>query len=74
MGFAFYAKYFTTQGDCSSTPLGCPIVLAEDPITGKDTLKSGAWTFETYHMEPVDTSTLTVSYDGTCGKCLNAPY
>ncbi|KAF2028232.1 glycoside hydrolase, partial [Setomelanomma holmii] len=67
LGFAYYAKYFTTQGDCSQAPLGCPIVLAEDPVTGKDLLTSGAWTYETYHMKPVDASALTVSYDGTCG-------
>lgn len=67
MGFAYYAKYFTTTGDCSTTPLGCPIALAEDPVTGKDTLKSGAWTFEPGHMTPVDPSSLTVSWDGTCG-------
>ncbi|KAF9701801.1 hypothetical protein EKO04_000928 [Ascochyta lentis] len=67
LGFAYYAKYFTTIGDCSASPLGCPIALAEDPITGKDLLTSGAWTFEKQHMAPVDASSLTVSYDGTCG-------
>ncbi|KAJ4374761.1 hypothetical protein N0V83_001837 [Neocucurbitaria cava] len=77
VGFAYYAKYFTTQGDCSSKPLGCPIVLAEDPVTGKDTGTSGAWTFETSHMEPVNATSITVSYDGTCGpdkntKCANS--
>jgi chitinase len=41
VGFACYAKYFTTQGDCSVKPLGCPIVPAEDPVTGKDALTSG---------------------------------
>lgn len=67
LGFAYYAKYFTTQGDCSASPLGCPIVPAEDPITGKDLLTSGAWTFEPSHMKPVDSSALPISYDGTCG-------
>ncbi|KAJ4342149.1 hypothetical protein N0V95_006996 [Ascochyta clinopodiicola] len=67
LGFAYYAKYFTTTGDCSASPLGCPIAPAEDPITGKDLLTSGAWTFEKQHMAPVDASSLTVSYDGTCG-------
>lgn len=66
LGLAFYAKYFTTAGPCSS-PLGCPIVAAEDPVTGKDTLTSGAWTFEKSHMAPVDTARLTTSFDGTCG-------
>ncbi|KAI8938307.1 hypothetical protein NX059_005959 [Plenodomus lindquistii] len=67
LGFAYYAKYFTTQGDCTASPLGCPIVAAEDPITGKDLLTSGAWTFEPAHMKPVDSSSLPISYDGTCG-------
>jgi hypothetical protein len=67
LGFAYYAKYFTTQGDCSASPLNCPIVPAEDPNSGDDTLTSGAWTFEKQHMAPVDVSRLTVSYDGTCG-------
>lgn len=67
LGFAYYAKYFTTAGDCSTSPLGCPIKPAEDPVTGKDLLTSGAWTFERQHMAPVDVSTLTVSTDGTCG-------
>ncbi|KAI4639963.1 hypothetical protein J4E93_008762 [Alternaria ventricosa] len=66
LGFAYYAKYFTTQGDCSASPLNCPIVLAED-AQGKDTLTSGAWTFERSRMRPVDASSLTVSQDGTCG-------
>ena len=67
LGFAYYAKYFTTAGDCSASPLDCPIVPAEDPATGKDLLTSGAWTFEKQHMAPVDVSSLTVSTDGTCG-------
>ncbi|KAI4931293.1 hypothetical protein J4E85_003883 [Alternaria conjuncta] len=66
LGFAYYAKYFTTQGDCSGSPLNCPIVLAED-AQGKDTLTSGAWTFERSRIRPVDASSLTVSQDGTCG-------
>ncbi|KAI4932272.1 uncharacterized protein J4E92_004172 [Alternaria infectoria] len=66
LGFAYYAKYFTTQGDCNGSPLNCPIVLAED-AQGKDTLTSGAWTFERSRMRPVDASSLTVSQDGTCG-------
>ena len=41
LGFALYAKFFKTQGDCSSKPLGCSIVPAEDPQTGADTLTSG---------------------------------
>ncbi|KAF2469331.1 glycoside hydrolase, partial [Lindgomyces ingoldianus] len=67
LGFAYYAKYFTTAGDCTNQPLGCALVSAENPTTGEDALTSGAWTFEKAHMEPVDVSKLTVSIDGTCG-------
>ncbi|KAF2714359.1 carbohydrate-binding module family 18 protein [Pleomassaria siparia CBS 279.74] len=66
LGFAFYAKYFTVSGPCAS-PLACPIVEAEDPSTGADTLTSGAWTFEPGHMVPVDAAKVKVSYDGKCG-------
>ncbi|RYP49351.1 hypothetical protein DL768_004911 [Monosporascus sp. mg162] len=43
LGFAFYAKFFETQGQCSQ-PIGCPTVLLED-ANGGDTGKSGAVTF-----------------------------
>lgn len=46
LGFAYYAKWFTTAGDCGSQPLGCPTALLENP-DGTDTGKSGAVTFET---------------------------
>lgn len=67
LGFAFYAKYFQVAGAESRTSaIGVPIVEAEDPVTGADTLTSGAWTFEPAHMDPANAS-ITVSYDGTCG-------
>jgi len=43
LGFAFYAKYFKTQGQCTQ-PIGCPTVLLED-ASGTDTQQSGAVTF-----------------------------
>jgi chitinase len=43
LGFAFYAKYFKTQGQCSQ-PVGCPTVLLENS-DGSDTQMSGAVTF-----------------------------
>lgn len=43
LGFAFYAKYFQTQGQCDH-PIGCPTVELED-ANGTDTMKSGAVTF-----------------------------
>ncbi len=67
LGFAFYAKWFTTAAgeSCANTPTGCPTELleAED---GSDTGKSGAMTFESanFAAPPAD---LTDSPDGTCG-------
>lgn len=76
LGIAFYAKYFQTQGDCSKTPLGCPIVPAENP-DGSDAGTSGAYTFETVNMTPItNASSLPVSTDYTCGlqkgRCANS--
>jgi chitinase len=44
LGLAFYAKYFTTQGDCSQ-PTGCPTAVLETP-DGRDTALSGAMVFD----------------------------
>jgi chitinase len=66
LGFAFYAKYFTTAGACGASALGCAVVSAEDS-NGDDTHKSGAWTFEKAHMAPYDKSAIKPSYDGKCG-------
>lgn len=67
LGFAYYAKYFTTEDNCSpSSPLHCPLVPAEN-AEGKDTGKSGAWTFEKHNMVPFDPNNLPESTDGTCG-------
>ncbi len=43
LGFAFYAKWFKTAGQCDQ-PIGCPTVLLED-ANGGDTGQSGAVTF-----------------------------
>ncbi|KAI1487379.1 glycoside hydrolase family 18 protein [Biscogniauxia mediterranea] len=47
LGFAFYAKYFRTEGasSCAETPIGCPTGPLEDPATGADLGKGGgfAW-------------------------------
>jgi chitinase len=66
LGFAYYAKYFQTSGPCPSG-LGCPIVPAEDSATGADQYTSGAWTFETDNMQPIDTRSIATTTDGTCG-------
>ena len=70
LGFAFYAKYFETAPgeDCSTRPVGCPIVRAENP-DGSDAGTSGTVTFETANYEPpaAPPANLTVSPEGTCG-------
>ncbi|KAL7620445.1 hypothetical protein AAE478_009440 [Parahypoxylon ruwenzoriense] len=43
LGFAFYAKFFKTTGECAQ-PVGCPTVQLED-ANGGDTGQSGAVTF-----------------------------
>ncbi|KAL2263805.1 hypothetical protein VTK26DRAFT_4972 [Humicola hyalothermophila] len=47
LGLAFYAKYFKTEHDaCAlSTPLGCPTLELEDPETGEDLGRSGAFSW-----------------------------
>ncbi len=46
LGFAFYAKWFTTrEGATCDAPTGCPTAVLEDP-NGADTGLSGAVTFE----------------------------
>ena len=54
LGFAFYAKWFTTEAgaDCTE-PVGCPVVELEGP-DGSDTGKSAAVTFEdsNYQSDP----------------------
>ncbi|KAM4068168.1 glycosyl hydrolases family 18 domain-containing protein [Hirsutella rhossiliensis] len=45
LGFALYAKFFETDGECTQS-VGCPTVLLEFE-NGTDTQKSGAVTFET---------------------------
>jgi chitinase len=66
LGFAYYAKYFTTAGDCSSQPLGCPIAPAEK-ADGSDALTSGAFTFEKANMASPNNASMAISSDGTCG-------
>lgn len=68
MGFAFYAKYFTTDptSGCATTPLGpnCKTVALEN-ADGSDNGKSGALTFEPASQP--GPGGLPTSYDGTCG-------
>lgn len=47
LGFAFYTKYFKTQRDaCAvSSPVGCPTLQLEDPITGGDLGRGGGFSW-----------------------------
>jgi chitinase len=67
LGFAFYAKWFTTdpQANCTATPIGCDVVPMEH-VDGTDNGKSGAITFEKANVEKPPAN-LTVATDGMCG-------
>ncbi|KAI0450570.1 glycoside hydrolase family 18 protein [Xylaria acuta] len=46
LGFAFYTKYFWTEGkSCAENPIGCPTELMEDPETGADLGKTGGFSW-----------------------------
>jgi GH18 family chitinase len=47
LGFAFYVKCFKTDADadCTTTPIGCKTALMEDPTTGHDLGKAGAFSW-----------------------------
>lgn len=67
LGFAFYAKWFTTApgANCTATPVGCKVVPMER-VEGSDNGNSGAVTFEKANMVPPPAN-LTESMDGECG-------
>ncbi|KXX74281.1 Endochitinase 1 [Madurella mycetomatis] len=47
LGFAFYVKYFKTEHEScqQASPVGCPTLLLEDPDTGDDMGRSGAFSW-----------------------------
>lgn len=47
LGFAFYLKWFKTDpnGGCEKNPVGCQTALMEDPETGADLGKAGAFSW-----------------------------
>ncbi|CAG7954639.1 unnamed protein product [Penicillium salamii] len=67
LGFAYYAKWFTTdsESDCEENPLGCKLAKLEND-DGTDNGKSGALTFEasTVAEPPKD---LKETSNGKCG-------
>ncbi|KAJ5565851.1 hypothetical protein N7535_007489 [Penicillium sp. DV-2018c] len=72
LGFAYYAKWFTTDpdSDCDEEPLGCKLAVLENP-DGSDNGKSGALTFEASTVaEPP--KNLKDSSNGQCGFAAGA--
>lgn len=67
LGFAYYAKWFTTdpESDCDTKPIGCKLVKLEND-DGSDNGKSGALTFEASTAAPAPAN-LTESTNGKCG-------
>ena len=59
LGFAFYIKWYRTdpRSLCGLNPIGCKTALMEDPVTGADLGKAGA--FSWHDAVPEE---LTVSY------------
>lgn len=47
LGFAFYIKWFKTdsEGGCLENPIGCGAALMEDPTTGGDLGRAGAFSW-----------------------------
>ncbi|RFU26879.1 hypothetical protein B7463_g9448, partial [Scytalidium lignicola] len=50
LGFAFYIKWYKTdpeaRDECRENPIGCRTVLMEDPDTGRDLGKAGAFSWD----------------------------
>ncbi|KAH8821558.1 glycoside hydrolase superfamily [Xylogone sp. PMI_703] len=50
LGFAFYIKWFKTdpkaRDECKKNPVGCKTELMEDPETGRDLGKAGAFSWD----------------------------
>ncbi|KAM6522702.1 hypothetical protein FALCPG4_012329 [Fusarium falciforme] len=45
LGFGYYVKWFMTEQCDASNPIGCPTQLLEDPKTGADLGKTGAFSW-----------------------------
>ncbi|KAF2637710.1 glycoside hydrolase [Massarina eburnea CBS 473.64] len=49
LGLAFYTKWYITDpaanATCAAHPVGCPTALMEDPVTGADLGKAGAFSW-----------------------------
>jgi GH18 family chitinase len=56
LGFAFYNKWYRTEGDCRLKPIGCKTVSMEDPKTGKDLGQCGAFSWHDKVPKELETS------------------
>jgi GH18 family chitinase len=67
LGFAFYVKYFRTQHDPCQKPassIGCPTLLLEDPETGADLGRAGAFSWHDTVPQDVAASFSRALIDG----------
>jgi GH18 family chitinase len=73
LGFAFYTKWYKTdpQGGCDKNPIGCKTELMEDPATGADLGKAGAFSWHDRVPEELKESFMralnNAKYDGEQG-------
>ena len=58
LGFAFYIKWYKTDpaGGCDKNVIGCKTALMEDPMTGADLGKAGAFAWHDPVPEEVSAS------------------
>lgn len=69
LGFAFYAKYFLTEfAPCQQHPIGCPTGPMEDPVTGADLGRAGAFAWRDPVPKEVEASFNKAMKDGTYDK------
>lgn len=67
LGFAFYVKYFRTEHHlCQGSPIGCPTLLLEDPDTGADLGRAGAFSWHDPIPQDLATSFNRALMNGTC--------
>ncbi|MCJ1393320.1 hypothetical protein MMC18_006192 [Xylographa bjoerkii] len=73
LGFAFYIKWYKTDpnSSCGQNPVGCKTALMEDPLTGADLGKAGAFSWHDAVPEVLSASYQIAmengQYDGEAG-------
>ncbi|KAK7190239.1 hypothetical protein DPSP01_006773 [Paraphaeosphaeria sporulosa] len=72
LGLAFYVKWFKTdpawRQACTAHPVGCPAVLMEDPETGVDLGKAGAFSWHDEFPKELEWSFYRAINEGTYDK------